>query len=617
MGVKGLKSGKGAGCGKLGVRVGKGGVVKRRLEEKDVRWVMNGMVGVVRKNGEEEFITGLVEGENGWSNQEVEVVKEGVGEVDMIGEEEDVGVLSIEDMMRKSDEFLGLVEKEREVVSEKGKGVEGLGESVHAGEMRGLREIERMFENGNVWEEEGMKKRALVGEKLFEMEEDDEVVDSMEAWKLKQVVKEKRLKEERKKREKEGMVARGKELGRSREEVKKLRSEFRDWREEVEEVCYILGEKEERVRAFGLDMEIRRWGKEIRELVSKVGLKNLGEEVEKVVVRSEVVVPELVERMEKLKEKVVVEKGRSYGEVLRGVSPGMRNEEVEEVREKKGEEKKVVEESLMEREERLGRRVEVILDSQGDESMEESGVSSWSSEKVEGILGLVKGDIKKVEKRKGRLVVEMKEEKLANVVGNMEKEKWEEAVGGVVEEVKMMDTWAGLVIPAISVDRWMGKMNELKEELEGNAGIKLMKEPVWLAKEEKIREWRLREVGVLIHVARESERVKWLSEGLVWRGALVKLNRYVSKNEVEWCTKCAEFGHSWWKCGLKGKRCSVCGGKGHTGWEHRCGRCQVWRAPCVHARKCAGCGKEHTMKEANELNCVAWRMEFNRLKSLY
>jgi len=103
MGVKGLKSGKGVRGGDFGARVKKGGVGKRRVEEKDVRWVMNGMVGVVKKDGGEEFITGLVEGEGGWGNEEVEVVKKGVVDVDMIGGEGSDGIKSVEDMLEESD----------------------------------------------------------------------------------------------------------------------------------------------------------------------------------------------------------------------------------------------------------------------------------------------------------------------------------------------------------------------------------------------------------------------------------------------------------------------------------------------------------------------------------
>jgi len=72
-----------------------------------------------------------------------------------------------------------------------------------------------------------------------------------------------------------------------------------------------------------------------------------------------------------------------------------------------------------------------------------------------------------------------------------------------------------MVIPAIEVNRWKGRMGELRKELEEEAGVKLMKDPVWLLNEKRMEDWRMREVGVLIHVARESERVKHLKEGLL------------------------------------------------------------------------------------------------------
>jgi len=606
MGGNGILGGGWKKGGKSRDRVEKGGVGKRRLEEKDVRWVMGGKVGVVRGlDGEQEFLTGLVEGVKGWSNGSYEIVKGGE-EVDMIGGEK---VLSLFD---EAEELAieGLLEecgKGKEVVrlsDRKGKGVE-----------RSVGEVGKMFEKGLTVERvEEVKRFKLVGEEVLEEEGDEEGVDSMEAWKLKKVNREKREKEERRKREKKGMVARGKELGRNREEVKKLRSEFRDWREEVEEVSYILGESEEKVRSFALDMEVRRWGRELRELVSKVGLKGMKVD-EEVRVLSEVVVPEMVGRVEELKKKVVVGDGRSYGEVLRGVSPSMGNEEVEKLERKKVEERKELESSLREREKRLSKKVEVVLDTQDGVSMEVDGESEWSSGRMEEVLELNKGDVLGMVKRKGRITVELKGEEEVKKVEEIKEEGWEEVKG--VRSVGSVDSWAGMVIPAIEVSRWKGKMGELKEELEKEAGLKLMKDPVWLLSENKMEEWRLREVGVLVHVARESERVKYVEEGLLWRGMKVKVNRYVGKKEVEWCTKCAEFGHSWWRCGSRTKKCSICAVKGHTGWEHRCGRCQVWRSKCVHHGSCGGCGKGHMMKEANEKNCVAWRMEWNRLKSLY
>ena len=587
-------------------RVGKGVVGKRRLEEKDVRWVMGGKVGVVRGlDGEQEFLTGLVEGEREWSNGSYEIVKGGE-EVDMIGGEK---VLSLFEEAEEL-EIGKLLEECGE-----GKEVVKLSDRKGKGVSRGVREVGKMFEKELAVEKvEEVKRFKLVGEEVLEGEEDGEGMDSMEEWRLRKVNREKREKEERKKREKEGMVARGKELGRSREEVKKLRSEFRDWREEVEEVSYILGESEEKVRSFALDMEVRRWGKELRELVSKVGLKKLGVE-EEVKVLSEVVVPEMVGRVEDLKKRIVVGEGRSYGEVLRGVSPGMNNEEVEELEKKKVEERKELESSLREKERRMSKKVEVILDTQDGLGMEVDGESEWSSGKMEEVLGLNKGGVIGMVRKRGRITVELKGEEEVRKVEGVEGKEWEEVKG--VKSVGSLDSWAGMVIPAIEVNRWKGKMGELKGELEREAGLRLMRDPVWLLSEARIEEWRLREVGVLVHVAKESERVKYVEEGLLWRGMRVKVNRYVGKKEVEWCTKCAEFGHSWWRCGSKTKRCSICAVKGHTGWEHRCGRCQVWRSKCVHHGSCGGCGKNHVMKEADEKNCVAWRMEWNRLKSLY
>ena len=605
--MKGLKSGKRGGRGDLGARVEKGGVGKRRVEEKDVRWVMNGMVGVVKKEGGEEFITGLVEGERGWSNQEVEVVKEGVGDVDMIGEEEEEG-LSVEDMLAESDVLF-------EEIEGKGKEVEGLEKSVHATGQRKLEEIGRMFEGRNVWEEEGMKKRALVGERLFESEEDGEGVDSLEAWKLKSLRKEKREREERKQREKEGMVNTGKELGRSRVEVKALRREFTDWKEKVDEIRYILGKSEEDARGYAVDLEVKRWGKELRKMIGDVG--RMVEEIRggELKVESKVVLPEVMSRVIEVEKKVAVSKGRSYGEVVRGRNEVMGVDEREKLEEKIEFEKKEVEESLMERERREGKMVEIVLESQGTEVEKSGVVGTWDSEKMEEELGLKKGDIVKVVGKKGKVVVELKEEGGREMVENLREDVWERAVERKVVGVRTRDSWVGMVMPAVSVEKWGGRMKELRVELEEKVGLKLMKDPVWLVNEGKIRLMRLDHVGVIIHVARESERVKWLECGILWDGVRMGLNRYVNRREVEWCTKCASFGHSWWKCD-KRENCSVCGVVGHTGWKHRCGRCNVWRAPCVHYRKCGGCGEGHTMKDANEGNCLAVRMELGRLKSL-
>ena len=132
---------------------------------------MNGMVGVVKKESGEEFITGLVEGERGWSNQEVEVVKEGLGEVDMIGEGEQK-IKRVEEMLEEGEEYFMEVEKS-------GKEDQGLQKSVHATGQRRLEDIGKMFEGRNVWVEDDIWKKGFVGERLFETEEDEEGLDSL------------------------------------------------------------------------------------------------------------------------------------------------------------------------------------------------------------------------------------------------------------------------------------------------------------------------------------------------------------------------------------------------------------------------------------------------------
>jgi len=226
------------------------------------------------------------------------------------------------------------------------------------------------------------------------------------------------------------------------------------------------------------------------------------------------------------------------------------------------------------------------------------------------------GRIKEMVGKKGRVRVEAgSKEDLSRleeegVVG------WGEMLKGKVEGVRRLDQWAGMVMAGMEVERWDGKMQELRKRVEVENGVKLMKMPVWLAGRERIRSMGLKHVGVVIHVARESERMRMLEEGMKWDGGKMRMRKFVDKRELEFCTKCGVVGHSWWRC-VKGRKvCSVCAVVGHTGWEHRCGKCGVNRAPCVHYRRCVMCKGEHTMNEASEGNCWGVRMEMRRLRSL-
>jgi len=224
----------------------------------------------------------------------------------------------------------------------------------------------------------------------------------------------------------------------------------------------------------------------LRELMSEVGLDGRRLEKVRVEVLSEVVVPKVVEKIEELKKRVVVGEGRSYGEVLRGVSPGMGNREVEILEEKKEEEWKVMESSLLEKEQRLRKKVEVVVDTEEWWDMEVDEESEWSTGKMEEVLGLEKGGVVEMVKRKGSITVELKGEDEVKKVKE-EGVRLGEGLKGI-KGIDGMDNWAGMIVPAKGVERWVGNLKGVREEFEKKAGIKLMKEPVWLLREEKIRE---------------------------------------------------------------------------------------------------------------------------------
>ena len=159
-------------------------------------------------------------------------------------------------------------------------------------------------------------------------------------------------------------------------------------------------------------------------------------------------------------------------------------------------------------------------------------------------------------------------------------------------------------------------MEMLKEYIEVENDIKLMRMPRWLVNEDRRKSMGLKSVGVVVHVAKKSVRVKLVEEGMKWDERVIQVKRYVEEKQLVFCMKCAMVGHNWWQCERKKLRCSVCAVDGHAGWMHRCERCKVQRKACEHYRKCAMCGKGHTVAEAREGNCLGVRAEMMRLRSL-
>ena len=360
-----------------------------------------------------------------------------------------------------------------------------------------------------------------------------------------------------------------------------------------------------------MDREIR---KAVEMMMDRgVGRKSSGRRMserleEEMVVKSEVVVEVGLKEKEELVRCEGVKGGRTYGEVLRRDGLGVEDEKVNERVEN---ERLSWVESGVEREKRSGKVVEMVIDSQGDMSGKE-----WKKEEVVKELEVAEGSVEKVKVVGNRVKVVFKDNEVAEEVEKKIRNEKEKMMGGGVVEVKRNENWVGLVVPGMSVEMWEGNMELLKEYMEVENNIRLMRMPRWLVNEDRRKSMRLKSVGVVIHVAKESLRVKLVEEGLKWDERVIQVKRYVEEKQLVFCTKCAIVGHNWWQCERKKLRCSVCAVDGLAGWMHRCERCKVQRKGCEHYRKCALCGKAHTVAEARENNCLWARAEMVGLRSL-
>ena len=591
------KSGNGAGPGKIGVRGGKGKGGERRLAEVVTRqgsMIGEGRALASRGDGTYDLLEGMEWDGDFWTNGEVRIKcgKKGL-------EDSSWKVWEDEEMV---DTFDGKKVK-KEKVEEKEEESDGMEVDEEEG---GKREV---VEKGK---DKGKGKEIEVVD-ISSGSEEGSGVGLIEEWKEEKVAKEKREKEEKKKREVEGMVNRGKDRGMGRKEVLEMKQMFGDYEEVVGDVGYVLGIDVGLARCFVMDREIR---KVVEMMVSgsseerrDIRRMSEGAKEEEVVVMSRVVVEEGLKEKEEMARLSGVKGGRTYGEVLRGV--GSRVAEGERVTEMMEEERMKWVEDNIEREKRSGKVVEVVMDSQGDMSGKE-----WKKEEVVKELNIAEGAMEKMVVVGNRVKMVMKDNEVAEKVQKVIEGKKEEVMGGGVVGVLRNENWVGLVVPGMSVDMWEGRMGMLKEMIEVENDIKLMREPRWLANEDRRKTLGLKSVGVVVHVAKESIRVKLVEEGMKWDDRVIQVRRYVEEKQLVFCTKCAMVGHSWWQCERKKLRCSVCAVDGHAGWMHRCERCKVQRKACEHYRKCAMCGKGHTVAEAREGNCLGVRAEMMRLRSL-
>ena len=550
------KSGNGAGPGKIGVRGGKGKGGEKRLAEVVERqgsMIGEGRALVKRGDGAFDLLEDMVRDGDFWTNGSVRIRcgKKGL-------EDSSWKVWEDEEMVDTFDGKVVKKEKVEEVEVEDVEMVEDEGDSEEEGEVKGRLD-------------KGKGKEVEVID-ISSGGEEGSGVGLIEEWKEEEIAKERRMKEEKKKRELEGMVNRGKDRGMGRREVIEMKQMFGDYEEVVGDVGYVLGIEVALARCFVMDREIR---KVVEMMVSgsseerkDIRRMSEGTKEEEVVVRREIVVEEGIVEKEEMARLSGVKGGRTYGEVLRGVGSGVA--EGEEVTEKMEEERMKWVEDGIEREKRSGKVVEVVLDTQGERSGRE-----WKREEVVKELGIAEGAMEKMVVKGNRVKMVMKDNEVAERVQKVVEEKKEEVMGGGIVGVLRNENWVGLVVPGMSVEMWEGRMGLLKEMIEVENDIKLMREPRWLANEDRRKTLGLKSVGVVVHVVRESIRVKLVEEGMKWDDRVIQVRRYVEEKQLVFCTKCAMVGHSWWQCERKRLRCSVCAVDGHAGWMHRCERCKV------------------------------------------
>ena len=80
----------------------------------------------------------------------------------------------------------------------------------------------------------------------------------IEVWKKEKMAREKREKDEKRKREVEGMVNRGRDRDMGRKEVMEMRQMVGDYEEVVGDISYVLGIGEQLASYFVMDREIRK-----------------------------------------------------------------------------------------------------------------------------------------------------------------------------------------------------------------------------------------------------------------------------------------------------------------------------------------------------------------------
>jgi hypothetical protein len=161
--------------------------------------------------------------------------------------------------------------------------------------------------------------------------------------------------------------------------------------------------------------------------------------------------------------------------------------------------------------------------------------------------------------------------------------------------------WAKLVIHTVPVQPFNmdDGLDILKSEIETfNPRLKLMRNPIWLSKEENRAQKR--HSSILIHLEDEEMARKALNARVFIAGVSCRVQKFIPRHTQ--CEKCQKYGHTRPYC--QGEiQCSICA-QDHETIEHKCNICEVSGQECPHIiATCANCRGNH---KANDKKCEEW-----------
>ena len=158
--------------------------------------------------------------------------------------------------------------------------------------------------------------------------------------------------------------------------------------------------------------------------------------------------------------------------------------------------------------------------------------------------------------------------------------------------------WTKLIVHTVPTKPFSMDDGEslMRSEIETfNPKLKLMRNPIWLSKEEN-RAGKYHS-SILIHLPNQEMAKLALESRITMAGVICRVEKYIPKHTQ--CDKCQKFGHTRAYCTNEVK-CRVCS-LNHEGKDHFCQIYQVRDQEYPYSiLKCANCGKNH---KADDKKC--------------